>query len=57
MRREKYLPHKSTSTVMTEYISRYCIYTVNFIHEKLCPQRKAWRITVFTVSFLLHKFS
>jgi len=56
MRREKYLPHKSTSTVMTGYISRYFIYTVNFIHEKLCPQRKDWRITVFAISFLLHKF-
>jgi len=53
MRREKYLPHKSTSTVMTECISRYFIYTVNFINEKLCPQREEWRITVFTSRFLV----
>ena len=52
MRRGKYLPHKSTSTVMTEYISRYFIYTVNFIYEKLCPKREDWGITVFTGQFL-----
>jgi len=33
MRREKYLPHKSTTTVMTEYLSRYFIYAVNFIEQ------------------------
>jgi len=37
---------------MTEYISRYFIYTVNFIYEKLCPKREDWGITVFTGQFL-----